>query len=131
MPEFDTREFEKVNMDKYAGKYSEKGFSDKVSSAVKAAGLALIYKALQLYYVTKNPACPTRIKAGIFAALGYFISPLDILPDFTPIVGYSDDAAAVALAIGMAQIYIDDEVKQKAKKRIAGLFGENVVKELD
>ena len=130
MPEFDTREFEKVNMDKYAGKYSEKGFSDKVSSAVKAAGLALIYKALQLYYVTKNPACPTRIKAGIFAALGYFISPLDILPDFTPIVGYSDDAAAVALAIGMAQIYIDDEVKQKAKKRIAGLFGENVV-ELD
>ena len=56
---------------------------------------------------------------------------VDLIPDFTPIVGYSDDAAAVALAIGMAQIYIDDEVKQKAKKRIAGLFGENVVKELD
>ena len=72
-----------------------------------------------------------KIKAAIFAALGYFISPFDVIPDFTPIVGYSDDAGAIALALCLAQLYIDDEVKRKARNKIADIFGEDVLSELN
>lgn len=116
--------------DNYVNKYSDGDFFDKIKNTVKCAGLKLIYEALQLFYVTENPNCPMKIKASIFAALGYFISPFDVIPDFTPIVGYSDDAGAIALALGLAQLYIDDEVRQKARNKIASIFGEGVLSDL-
>lgn len=130
MAENEKVEIEILEKDNYAEKYSESSFFDKIKNTVKSAGLTLIYKALQLYYVTENPNCPKKIKAAIFAALGYFIMPLDVIPDFTPMVGYSDDAAAIALALGLAQFYIDDEVNRKAKNKIANIFGESVLKDL-
>ena len=129
--EFDGKKFTASDMDKYTDKYSKESFFDKVTGAIKKAGLTLIYKALQLYYVTENPNCPMRIKAAIFAALGYFISPLDIIPDITPIIGYSDDAAAIALALAMAQIFIDDRVRQKAKDKLVSLFGRKILAQLN
>ena len=128
--EFDGEKFNASNLDGYADKYSEEGFFDKITSVIKKAGLTLIYKALQLYYVTENPNCPLKIKAAIFAALGYFISPIDLIPDFTPIIGYSDDAGAIALALGMAQMYVDDTVKQKAKDKLQNLFGKKILAQL-
>ena len=126
--EFDGEKFQQV--DKYADKYSEKGFWSKIKKNVKAVGVALIYKALQLFYVTENPNCPTKVKAAIFAALGYFISPIDFIPDFTPVLGYSDDAGAIAVALTMAQFYIDETVKQKAKDKLCKLFGEEILSQL-
>ena len=129
--EFDEEKFKKTDISGYAENFSENSFSDKVKSNVKSAGIVLLYKALQLYYVTKNPNCPKRIKAGIFAALGYFIAPIDFLPDLIPIAGYTDDATAVALAVTMAQFYIDEKVKQDAKNRLKSIFGEKAVAKLD
>jgi len=122
---------EVLESNKYTESYSEESFFDKVKSTIKSAGLKLIYQALLLFYVTENPNCPMKIKAAIFAALGYFISPIDVIPDFTPIVGYSDDAGAIALAICLAQLYIDDEVKRKARNKIADIFGDSVLQELN
>lgn len=126
-----TQDFDVEILDskKYTESYSEESFFDKVRSTIKSAGLKLIYQALLLFYVTENPNCPLKIKAAIFAALGYFISPIDVIPDFTPIVGYSDDAGAIALAICLAQLYIDDEVKCKARNKIADIFGDNVLRD--
>ncbi len=124
-------ETEVLDSKRYTESYSEESFFDKVRSTIKSAGLKLIYQALLLFYVTENPNCPMKIKAAIFAALGYFISPIDVIPDFTPIVGYSDDAGAIALAICLAQLYIDDEVKRKARNKIADIFGDSVLNDLD
>ena len=128
---FDGKKFTASNQNKYSDKYSEKSFFDKVTGAIKKAGITLIYKALQLYYVTENPNCPMRIKATIFATLGYFISPIDIIPDITPFVGYSDDAAAIALALVMAKIFIDNKVRQKAKDKLVSLFGRKILAQLN
>ena len=122
---------QRIEVSNYEKDYSEKGLFAKIVDNVKAVGLTLIYKALQLFYVAQSPNCPTTIKAGIFAALGYFISPLDMIPDFIPIGGYSDDALAIAAAIAMAQIYITPEIKQQAKDKIASIFGDNTAAELD
>ena len=71
-----TQDFDVEILDskKYTESYSEESFFDKVRSTIKSAGLKLIYQALLLFYVTENPNCPMKIKAAIFAALGYFIS---------------------------------------------------------
>ena len=115
---------------RYAEEFSEGDFWDKVKEALKAAGTQIIYKALQLYYATKNPDCPVAIKTAIYAALGYFILPLDLIPDFTPVVGFSDDMLAIGTALVMANLYIDDEVMDKAKAKMLALFGDSVVTEL-
>jgi len=117
--------------DKYSGSYSENGLWSKIKNTVKSAGINLIYESLQLFYVTQNPNCPTKIKAAIFAALGYFISPIDAIPDITPFVGYSDDAGAIALAVAMAQMYIDETVKQKAKDKLCSMFGKSVLSDIE
>ena len=116
---------------KYSKDFSEDSFWDKIVGSVKSAGLELIYKALQLYYAMDNPNCPMTVKAGIIAALGYFISPIDLIPDFIPVVGFTDDLAAVGAAIVMANMYIDDEVKRKARAKIDDIFGAGTSAELE
>ncbi|WP_303839810.1 YkvA family protein [Selenomonas ruminantium] len=120
-----------VNMNDYAKDYSEESLWDKVRENVSSIGLTVIYKAFQLYYVAQSDSCPMKVKAGIIGALGYLISPLDLVPDFIPVVGYSDDALAIAFALTAAQMYITDEVKQKAKDRIREIFGDKFVAKLE
>ena len=108
----------------YQDKYSEDGLWQKIKKYATKIGLDVVYKALQLYYVARSPECPTRVKAGIYGALGYLIAPIDFIPDIMPGVGYTDDAAAIALALVLAQAYITDEIKQQAKDKIADFFGE-------
>lgn len=108
---------------KYSKDYSEDSFWNKITSVLKSAGLELIYKALQLYYAMQNPNCPMTVKAGIIAALGYFISPIDLIPDFIPVVGFTDDLAAIGAALVMAHMYIDSDVKRMAREKIDDIFG--------
>ena len=103
--------------------YSEESFFEKILGYAKAIGANLIYKALQLYFVLQKPGVPATEKAIIIAALGYLISPLDFLPDIVPVVGYSDDAVAVGLAIVKASMYIDEEVNMLAKQKLDDIFG--------
>lgn len=128
---FDGKTYRASDLNKYEGDYSEKGLWDKVTGAIKSAGLTLIYEALMLYYVAQKPGCPMRIKAAIYGALGMFISPIDLIPDFTPIIGYSDDAAMIAGALLLAHAFIDDEVKAQARARIDSIFGEGTSARLD
>ena len=115
---------------KYAKNYSEEGFWDKITSVIKKAGAEIIYKALQLFYATQNPACPVAIKATIYAALGYFILPLDIIPDIIPGVGFTDDLMAIGAALAMAHLYIDDGVIQFARSKMIELFGKSILDEI-
>ena len=120
-----------VDMDDYADQYSEVGFWDKIKDNVSSIGMKLIYKALQLYYVAQSPDCPMKIKAGIYGALGYLISPIDFVPDFVPVVGYSDDAAAIALALALAQMYVTEEINAQARAIIRDVFGAQMLAKLD
>ncbi|MBQ9528288.1 MAG: DUF1232 domain-containing protein [Fretibacterium sp.] len=115
---------------KFAKEFSEEGFWDKITSVLKKAGSEIIYKALQLFYATQNPACPLAIKGTIYAALGYFILPIDLIPDFIPVVGFSDDLLAIGAAIGMAHLYIDDNVIQLAQNKMRDFFGDDILSEL-
>lgn len=45
---------------------------------------------------------PWRVIAAITGAIVYFASPIDVIPDFIPVVGYLDDALVIKLAIDLA-----------------------------
>ena len=124
-------DFSEIEVEKYTDEYSEEGLWKKIKENVTSIGISLIYKALQLYYVAQSPKCPMKVKAGIYGALGYLISPFDFIPDFTPIVGYTDDAAAIGIALLLAQMYINDEIKAQAREKIKDIFGEKVLEKLD
>jgi uncharacterized membrane protein YkvA (DUF1232 family) len=112
------------------GEYDEKSFLLKVKDEGVKAGMELIYKSLELYYVTKNPDCPWKIKVCIYSALAYFISPLDLVPDVIPAAGYTDDLFVVAAAVIIAQIFIDERVKQRAYAGVVAIFGEKLAEKL-
>ncbi|MBO6179682.1 MAG: DUF1232 domain-containing protein [Selenomonadaceae bacterium] len=125
------KDLQNVEIEKYAEDYSEDGLWKKIKENVKSIGVTLIYKALQLFYVAQSPNCPMKVKAGIYAALGYLISPIDLIPDFTPIAGYADDATAIGFALLLAQMYITDEIKEKARNKIHDLLGARALEKLD
>ncbi|RCW64518.1 YkvA family protein, partial [Saliterribacillus persicus] len=82
----------------------EKHFSDeklwtKVQKYSKKAGTSVVYAVLLLYYTLQKPDVPLKIKATIAGALGYFILPLDVIPDFAVGVGYVDDLSVLIFAL--------------------------------
>ena len=79
--------------------------------------------ATRLYYTLKKPDLPVRARAVILGALGYFILPVDALPDFLPIVGLTDDLGVLAAAAAAVIMYMDDEVKARADAKLESLLG--------
>ena len=97
----------------------------KIKKVLIKAGLELIYKVLQLWYVLQKPEVPYPIKATIVGALMYFILPVDSIPDFLP-GGFVDDMAAIAFALSMATLYVDEEVNEKARKKLVEFLAQVV-----
>lgn len=115
------------NIEKYQGNYSESGFWNKVRKVAGKAGAKVIYVALILYYELTDPAVSPKEKAIIIGALGYFILPLDLIPDAIPVLGFSDDLAALMAAYGYVKGHLTPEVKARAQSKLQEWFaGPNV-----
>ena len=85
----------------------------------KKAGSSVVYAVLLLYYTLQKPEVPKKTKAVIIGALGYFILPVDLIPDMMLGVGFTDDLGALGIALFQVAMYIDDDIKQKAKNQIS------------
>jgi uncharacterized membrane protein YkvA (DUF1232 family) len=107
----------------HADQYSESSFWDKVVGSFKRAGRALIMQSLKLYYAGVSPSTPLWAKSMVFGALGYFISPIDAVPDVIPIVGFSDDAVVLSGAIAAVATYISDSIIEQAKSKLNDIAG--------
>lgn len=117
------KEIKTEDLVKYEKHYSEDGFWKKLGNVAKKVGLKPIYHVLLLYYVLINESTPKKYKAMIIGALGYFILPIDMIPDFIPVVGYSDDIAAIAGAILAVTKCISPEIEAQAKAKLQEWFG--------
>jgi uncharacterized membrane protein YkvA (DUF1232 family) len=106
----------------YEKDFSSTSFWDKVKSQAAKAGKDLIEKGLVLYYTWDDDDTPMWAKATIVGALGYFISPVDAVPDVLPVVGYSDDLAVLVGAIATVAGSIKKAHKEAAKQKVDDLF---------
>lgn len=110
---------------KYEKHYSEESLADKITKVAKKAGIKVVYAALLLYYVLKSPMTSKGDRAKIIGALGYFILPIDLIPDGIPIAGYTDDLAALTWVIYAVAKNITPEIKAQAKAKLAEWFGKD------
>ena len=54
---------------------------------------------LAAWFCARDPATPRRVRLTLLAALGYFVLPIDALPDIMPLLGFTDDAAVIAAVL--------------------------------
>lgn len=106
----------------YQSEYSDSKFWAKVKELVNKAGREIVYLAMLLYYVLKSPDVPYQQKLIIIGALGYLICPIDLIPDFVPVAGYTDDAAALTAAIKTVHHCITPDIKKQAQEKTNSLF---------
>ena len=116
---------------KYKDDYTSEGFIEKISRIAKRAGAKLVYVALILYYTLQSNDVSIKDKAIIIGALGYLISPLDIIPDAIPIAGLGDDLAVLLYVVKKVWGEVPDSVREKAHAKLSKWFDEDEMKEAD
>lgn len=116
---------------KYSNKFSQSDFVEKIARVAKRAGAKLVYAALILFYTLQSDKISMKDKAIIIGALGYLISPLDVVPDAIPIVGLSDDLAVLIYVLKMVWTDIDPDIQERAKKKLSEWFDEDEIVEID
>ena len=115
----------------YGSKFSQTDFVEKIARIAKRAGAKLIYAALILYYTLQSDKVTAANKAMIIGALGYMISPLDVIPDVIPIAGLTDDLAVLLFVLKKVWTDIDPDIQQKAKERLSKWFDEDEIAEIN
>lgn len=78
---------------------------------------ALKQKTYALFLASRDPRVPRPAKILIVIAVAYALSPIDLIPDFIPILGYVDDMLLLPLAIYLAIRMIPDEVWQECQQQ--------------
>lgn len=109
-------------MKDFSGSYNDESFWKKITKYAIKAGKEVIEKALMLYFCLLDKDTPAWAKGIIIGALGYFISPIDGIPDFLP-GGFGDDLGALAGAFAAVAVHIKEEHKQKARETLTQWFG--------
>jgi len=115
----------------YANKFSQSDFVEKIARIAKRAGAKLVYAALILFYTLQSDKVSVKEKALILGALGYLISPIDVVPDAIPIAGLSDDLAVLIYVLKVVWTDIDPEIKERAKAKLRQWFDEDEIKEIN
>ena len=115
----------------YGSKFSQTEFVEKIARIAKRAGAKLVYAALILYYTLQSDKICAANKAMIIGALGYMISPLDVIPDAIPIAGLTDDLAVLLFVLKKVWTDIDPDIQQKAKNRLSKWFDADEIEEVN
>ena len=115
----------------YSDKFSSGDFVDKIQRIAKRAGSKLVYGSLLLYYTVQSDKVSRKDKAISIGALGYLISPLDVMPDAIPIVGLADDMAVLVYVLKKVWSLVSDEAREKAKNKMLQWFDEDEMKDVD
>ena len=92
--------------------------------AIKSRARFLKSETLALYLAYRDPRTPWYAKAWAAVVVGYAFSPIDLIPDFIPILGYLDDLVLIPLGVWIALKLIPAEVmadcREQAKVRMGG-----------
>ena len=74
--------------------------------------------ALAAYFCAIDPQTDRRVKLTLAGALAYFVMPIDLIPDFLPLVGFTDDAAVIAAALAAVSRSIRPEHREQARRSL-------------
>lgn len=109
--DFTEEDLEKVRAESAAAEEKSKCLGDQLGS------FTVLWSLLHDYWSGEYRAVPWKLIAATGFAVTYLVSPLDIVPDFIPFVGFVDDATVFALVISSFQSEIDKYRKWKKEQR--------------
>lgn len=102
--------------------FDDAGFWRTLWRLARRVGRHFVEICLLLYYTAQKPNLPLWEKLLIYSALLYFITPLDVVPDFLPL-GLTDDLAVLSAALASISAFIDDAIRAQVQQRLQELFG--------
>jgi uncharacterized membrane protein YkvA (DUF1232 family) len=85
----------------------------------------LKHETYALYLAYRDPRVPWPAKAFAALVVAYAFSPLDLIPDFIPVLGYVDDLVLVPLGITVALKMIPAQVLAESRVRAEEMLGED------
>jgi uncharacterized membrane protein YkvA (DUF1232 family) len=86
-----------------------------------AASLPFAEDLLAAHYCAFDRRTPLHVKAALLGALAYFVLPFDLIPDYIPVIGYTDDAAVLAAAMKLFASHITPHHREAARRTLARL----------
>ncbi|WP_293906543.1 YkvA family protein [Phenylobacterium sp.] len=95
------------------------GFWPKIRKV--AARVPFAREVLSVWYCAQDEETPLAAKGMAFAALAYFVMPVDAIPDFIAGIGYTDDAAVFAALLAILGKNLKPRHKDAARRAIDGL----------
>ena len=86
------------------------------------AGRSIAKPALEVLEMAIDPLTPTNVRISLIASLAYLIMPLDLLPDFMLVVGFSDDFVALTAVLSIWSKYMTPAIRIRAEEKLNKLF---------
>ncbi|WP_050405247.1 YkvA family protein [Bradyrhizobium embrapense] len=91
-------------------------------SSIKGWARNLKRDSVALYLAARDPRVPWYAKALAVAIAAYALSPIDLIPDFIPVIGYLDDLMLLPLGIWLAISLVPDEVMTECRANANALL---------
>jgi uncharacterized membrane protein YkvA (DUF1232 family) len=95
---------------------------NKLLAKFKAKAKELQYNISALYLAYKRKDVPVGAKIVIFITIGYALSPIDLIPDFIPILGYLDDLIILPILVYISLKLIPKEIMEECKEQAKDLW---------
>ena len=70
------------------------------------------------YFCAIDRKTPAKVRGTLFAALAYFVLPMDVVPDFLLGFGFGDDATVLMAVIAMFGQHISEDHREAARKAL-------------
>lgn len=90
-------------------------------AALKARARALKAEVVALYLASRHPRTPWYAKAFVVGIVAYALSPIDLIPDFIPVLGFVDEIILLPFAIALAVKMIPADVMAECRARASQL----------
>jgi uncharacterized membrane protein YkvA (DUF1232 family) len=76
---------------------------------------------LAMYYCAVDTNTPRKVRIVIGATLLYLVMPLDFIPDFLAMVGYTDDITALMVLVRLVSSHVTDAHRERARESLASM----------
>jgi len=89
---------------------------------LRRTGRVVARPALECLELLLDPETPYPAKLTVLAALTYLMVPLDLIPDFLPVAGFSDDLVALTALLSICGRHRSEAIRMRAQRRLDRWF---------
>jgi len=93
-----------------------------LNRVLRRAGRTVARPAIQCFEMVIDGQTPHQARFMVLAALTYLLVPLDLIPDFIPVAGFSDDLMAITALLGLCTRHISPQIRERAERRLNQWF---------